>query len=110
MEAPCADKCCSLKLRVLGFCATSQGERGGTALISALSDRDRNGWGCVRAGFRLDFRESFFLQSVLGTAQAPQGMGTAPRLPELQEGLDTAPRDAQGGIIGVSEQGQELDQ
>lgn len=29
-------------------------------------------------------------QRVLGTAQAPQGMGTAPRLPELQElpGMD----------------------
>ena len=46
---------------------------------------------------------------VLGTAQAPQGMGTAPRLPELQEGLDNALRDAQGGIVGVSVRGQELD-
>ena len=27
-----------------------------------------------------------------------QGMGTAPRLPELQEALDNVPRDAQGGL------------
>ena len=44
-----------------------------------------------------------------GTAQAPQGMVTAPRLPELQECLENSLRDAQGGIVGVSVQGQELD-
>ena len=44
------------------------------------------------------------------TAQAPQGMGTFPRLPELMECLeDTTPRDGQGGIVGVSVPGQELD-
>ncbi|RMC08341.1 hypothetical protein DUI87_14583 [Hirundo rustica rustica] len=36
-------------------------------------------------------------------------MGTAPGLPELQERLDNAPRLAQGGIVGVSVQGQGLD-
>ena len=46
----------------------------------------------------MDFRERFSLQRVLGTAQAPQGMGTAPRLPELQEHLDSAARDGQAGI------------
>ena len=58
---------------------------------------------------RLDIRERFFPQRLLGTAQAPQGMGTALRLPELQERLDSAARDAQGGIGGVSVQGQGLD-
>ena len=46
---------------------------------------------------------------MLGTAQAPQGMVPAPRLPELQECLDSAARDAQGGVVGVSVQGQGLD-
>ena len=41
---------------------------------------------------------------VLGTAQ-----GMVPRLPELQERLDTALRDAQGGIVGGSGQGQGLE-
>ena len=45
----------------------------------------------------------------MSTAQAPQGMGTAPRLPELQERWDSAARDAQGGVVGVSVQGQGLD-
>lgn len=36
-------------------------------------------------------------------------MGMAPRLAELQEGLENAPRDGQGGNFGVSMQGQELD-
>ena len=35
-----------------------------------------------------------------GTAQAPQGMGTAPRLPELQESLDTAPGMHRGDCWG----------
>ena len=56
----------------------------------------------------LDIRRRFFPQRVLGTAQAPQGMGPAPRLPELQEHLDTTPRDAQGGIGGVCVQGRSL--
>ena len=42
---------------------------------------------------------------VVGTTQAPQGMGTAPRLPELQEHLDSTRRDAQGRAVGVSVQG-----
>ena len=46
---------------------------------------------------------------MLGTAQALQGMGTAPRLPELQDCLDSTARDAQDGIVGVSVQGQKLD-
>ena len=58
---------------------------------------------------RLEIRERFFPQRVLGTAQAPQGMGTAPRLPELQERLDSAARDAQAGAVGGSGQGQGLD-
>ena len=56
--------------------------------------------GAVPGGFRLEIRARFFPQIVLGAAQAPQGMGTAPRLPELQECLDT--RDAQGGVAEVS--------
>ncbi|TRZ18156.1 hypothetical protein HGM15179_008952 [Zosterops borbonicus] len=36
-------------------------------------------------------------------------MGTAQRLPELQEGLDNNPKDAQDGIVGVSVQSQGLD-
>ncbi|TRZ11426.1 hypothetical protein HGM15179_015680 [Zosterops borbonicus] len=36
-------------------------------------------------------------------------MGTALRLPELQESLDSSARGAQGGIVGVSVQGQGLD-
>ena len=57
---------------------------------------------------RLDIRERFFPQKVLGTAQALQGMGMALRLPELQERLDSAARDGQAGIVGVSGQGQGL--
>uniref|UniRef100_A0A8C5X5H0 Splicing factor 3a subunit 2 n=1 Tax=Malurus cyaneus samueli TaxID=2593467 RepID=A0A8C5X5H0_9PASS len=41
-----------------------------------------------------------------GTAQAPQGMVPAPRLPELQERLDSAARDEQGGDFGESGQEQ----
>ncbi|XP_038014870.1 disks large-associated protein 4 isoform X3 [Motacilla alba alba] len=36
-------------------------------------------------------KKKFSPQRVLGTAKAPQGMGTASRLPELQECLDAAP-------------------
>ncbi|RMC02926.1 hypothetical protein DUI87_20119 [Hirundo rustica rustica] len=36
-------------------------------------------------------------------------MCMAPRLPELQEHLDSALKDAQGGIVGVTVQGSELD-
>lgn len=43
-----------------------------------------------------------------GIEHALQGIVTAPRLPEIQEALDTAPRIAQGGIDGVSVQGHEL--
>lgn len=49
----------------------------------------------------LDLREKFFPQRVVGS---DQGMGTFPRLPDLQESLDTAPRD---GIVGMSGQGQD---
>lgn len=45
---------------------------------------------------------------MLGTAQAPQGMVLAPKLPEVQEHLDSTARDAQGGIVGGSGQGHEL--
>lgn len=41
---------------------------------------------------------------MLGPAQAPQGMGTAPKLSELQEHLNTGSQ-RQEGIIGVSVQG-----
>ena len=58
--------------------------------------------------FGMELRERFFPQRVLGTAQAPQGMGTAPRLPELQERLDSAARDGQAGIGGGSGQDQWL--
>lgn len=37
---------------------------------------------------------------VLGIAQTPQGLVTAPRPPELQEHLDTR-REAQGGTAGA---------
>ena len=49
----------------------------------------------------MDIRERCFPLRVLGTAQAPQGMGTA-------RGCQSS-RDTQGGIVGVSVQGQELD-
>ena len=53
---------------------------------------------------RLDFWEEG-----AGTTQAPQGMGTFPRLPELQESLENPPRDGQGGIWGVcAGQGMDL--
>ena len=48
---------------------------------------------------RSDIRERFFPQRVLGTAQASQGMGMAPRLPELQEHLDNAPRHRLGLLV-----------
>lgn len=44
-----------------------------------------------------------FLPKIL--ERAPQGMDTTPRLLELKESLDNAPRHAQGGIVGVSVQG-----
>lgn len=53
-----------------------------------------NGW----SWFRLEIRERFFLQRVLGTAQASQGMDTALRLPELQESLDNMHRV---GLLGI---------
>lgn len=36
-------------------------------------------------------------------------MGTSPKLPELQECSANTPREAQGGIVWVAEQGQGLD-
>lgn len=54
--------------------------------------------------FRLDIRENS-ISRVCGTAQAPQGVLTCPRLPELQECWDKAPRDAQGGILRCPVQG-----
>lgn len=45
----------------------------------------------------------------LGTDQAPQGMVTAPRLPELQEHSDNALR-RRVALLGCPAQGQELNQ
>ncbi|NXM10209.1 FBW10 protein, partial [Ploceus nigricollis] len=58
-----------------------------------------NSWSCVRKGQAGD-QGKVLPPEGAGTAQAPQGMGTAPRLPELQEPLDSAARDAQGGVVG----------
>lgn len=44
-----------------------------------------------------------------GAEEAPQGMETFPTLPELQQHLDSALRDAQGRIVMVLVQGQGLD-
>ena len=57
-----------------------------------------NGWSWVREVY-FGYQGKVPHPEGAGTAQAPQGMGTALRLPELQEGLDT--RDAQGGIAGI---------
>ncbi|RMC08346.1 hypothetical protein DUI87_14588 [Hirundo rustica rustica] len=58
---------------------------------------------------RLELRERFFSQRVLALPRLPREWAQPQVLPELQERLDNAPRGAQGGIVGVSVQGQRLD-
>ncbi|NWT59195.1 MID49 protein, partial [Erythrocercus mccallii] len=52
--------------------------------------------------FRLDMRKRFFPRGWWGTDQAPKGMVTDPRLPELQEHLENALGDRVGllGCLG----------
>lgn len=45
---------------------------------------------------------------MLGTAQVPQGIVMAPKVPELQECLDTAPRGAQSGTVGCAGPGAQV--
>ena len=82
--------------------------RGSSDLCSGARDSSQGAAGAGPGQAQAESRERFFPQRVLGTAQAPQGMGTAPRLPELQERLDSAARDAQGGAVGGAGQGQGL--
>ncbi|RMB99820.1 hypothetical protein DUI87_23597 [Hirundo rustica rustica] len=72
-----------------------------------MHPRQRLGLG--QASCRLETSKSFFPYKGLDTHQAPQGMVTAARLPQLQEPLDTAPGNAQAATVGLSVQGQGLD-
>lgn len=57
----------------------------------------------------MDIRKCSSPRGCLGSEQAPQEMVTTPRLPELQELLGNALRDAMGEIVGVSVQSQDSD-
>ncbi|RMC03815.1 hypothetical protein DUI87_19568 [Hirundo rustica rustica] len=72
-----------------------------------MHPRERLGLGQASCG--LETSKSFFPYRALTTHQAPQGMVTAARLPQLQEPLDTAPGNAQAATLGLSVQGQGLD-
>ncbi|RMB97444.1 hypothetical protein DUI87_26055 [Hirundo rustica rustica] len=71
-----------------------------------MHPRERLGLGQASCG--LETSKSFFNYRGLTTHQAPQGMVTAARLPQLQEPLDTAPGNAQAATVGLSVQGQGL--
>lgn len=64
--------------------------------------------GAVSREVQVGITKRFSPRSCWGTDQAPQGTGTAPKLPELQEHLDTTSRD-RVGLLGCPEQGWELD-